>query len=265
MTMGSLSVTIITKNAEKHIKNCLEAIAWADEIVVVDHMSNDRTVEICRGYPKVKVFLRKEEKIFGPTRNYTLEKATGEWILALDADEIVTPQLAEEIKEAMRSSDKLGYFLCRKNIFLGRWIKSCGWWPDYNIRLFRKGAASWPKQIHNTIYISDSGRLGYLNNPLIHNSYLSLEGYFYKFNFYTDQLALEAYETGSRNNKFNFCLHFIIKPLFFFLKKFFFLNGYKDGFYGFFISFSSALVIFVTYAKLWEISKVAVKKNDDIG
>ncbi len=263
--MNSLSVTTITKNAEKNIKDCLEALVWVDEIIVVDHTSSDRTVEICRGYPNVKVFIREEEDFFGPTRNYSLEKATGEWVLALDADEIVTPLLADEIKEAIKDNNKLGYFLSRKNIFLGRWIKSCGWWPDYNIRLFRKGSANWPKQIHSTLTIKDKTRLGYLKNPLVHNNYLSLEEYFYKFNFYTDQLAYEKYLEGIRNNIFNFCSHFIIKPLFFFMKKYFILNGCRDGFYGFFISFSSALVIFVTYAKLWEISKVKVKKNDDIG
>ena len=253
--MNRLSVAIITKNAEKTIGDCLEAVNWADEIIIHDRISTDRTVEICQGHPNVKVYRREMGGLFGPHRNYILNKTRGEWILVLDADEIVTPQLAEEIKEAIKEKTKLGYFLLRKNIFLGRWIKSCGWWPEYNIRLFRKGVTKWPKGLHDTLKIENGNHVGYLKNPLIHHSYLSLEEYFYKFNFYTHQLAYEEYEKGIRISRFNFCPYFIFRPLFYFLKKYFLLKGYRDGFRGFFISFSSALVIFTTYAKLWEKQK----------
>lgn len=252
--MNNLSAVIITKNAEQNIKVCLDALSWADEVVVVDHMSGDKTVEICQRYPNVKVYAyaRKAKELFGPSRNFSLSKATGDWALVLDADELVTPELADEIKQAIKDETKSGYFLARKNIFLGRWIKSCGWWPDYNIRLFRVGIAYWPRGIHDTIKIEDKRRVGYLKNPLVHNSYLSLEQYFYKFDFYTDQLAYQEYEKGIKSSILNFCIQSIFKPPLWFLRKFFILKGYRDGFYGFFISFSSALVIFVTYAKLWE-------------
>ena len=250
--MNKLSVAIITKNAEENIRDCLEAVKWADEIIVVDNISKDKTVKICQEYPNIKVYRKKVSGLFGSYRNYSLSKTTGEWILILDADEIVTSQLADEIREAIKDKTKLGYFLSRKNIFLGQWIKSCGWWPDYNIRLIRQGTATWPERIHKTLEIDDKSRLGYLRNPLIHHNYLSLEQYFYKFNFYTTQLGLEEYKKGNRVSKFNFCAHFMFKPLFSFLRKYFLLKGYKDGFRGFFISFSSALVIFTAYAKLWE-------------
>lgn len=253
--MNILSVIIITKNAEKNIKECLDALSWVDEIIVVDRMSDDRTVEVCRTYPNVAVYRVEVEGLYGPQRNYTLTKATGEWILALDADEIVTPQLAREIEEAVKDKTALGYSLSRKNMFLGQWIKSCGWWPDYNIRLFRKGVTKWPRGIHDALTIEDKSRVAYLKNPLIHNSYSSLEQYFNKFNFYTTQLAYEEYEKGNRVSKLNFCVYFVLKPVLFFLRKYFLLKGYKAGFRGFFISFSSALVIFVTYAKLWEKQK----------
>ncbi len=251
--METLSVAIITKNAEQNIKDCLEAVSWAEEVIVVDHMSEDKTAEVCKNYSNVKLYIDTSEGLFGPSRNYALSKATKDWILVLDADELVTRELAEEIKEAISDEAKLGYFLSRKNIFLGKWIKSCGWWPDYNIRLFRRGAAKWPKCIHDIIAIEDKRRLGYLNNPLVHKSYLSLSQYFKKFNFYTEQLAYEEYEKGVKSSRLSFFGQFIFKPFIYFFKKYFLSQGYRDGFRGFFISFSSALVVFTTYAKLWEI------------
>jgi len=249
--MERLSVVIATKNEEKNIRRCLESIKWADEIVVVDDVSVDKTVEIAKNYT-MHVFVNNSEGDFHKNKNLGLDRATSEWILSLDADEIVPPELAHEIRDAIQDVSKLGYYIKRKNYFLGRCIKGCGWYPDYIIRLFRKGVTRWPLAVHDTPKIKDKYRVGRLKFPLLHYSYSSFENYFEKFNWYTTKLSKEEYEKGIRITKGNALLYFLIKPLFWFMKKYLFLKGYMDGFRGLFISMSSALTIFVTYAKLWE-------------
>lgn len=254
--MNKLSVIIATKNEERNIQNCLESIKWADEIVIVDDMSTDKTVEICKRYTE-KIFFNDSQGSFHKNKNLGIEKVTGDWILSLDADERVSPELKEEILSILVSqpSIAIGYYIPRKNYFLGKWIKGCGWWPDRIIRLFKNGVTRWPLDIHDTPRIEEKEKIGYLRTSLIHYTYQNLFQYFEKFNHYTSRLAQEEHEKGIKINKGNFSTYFLIKPLFWFLRKYFLWKGCRDGFRGFFISFSSALVIFVTYAKLWEKQK----------
>lgn len=248
----SLSVTIATKNEEENIRDCLESVKWTDEIVVVDDVSNDRTVEIAKLYTS-KVFIRGSKGDFHKNKNLAIEKASGDWILSLDADEVITPDLAYEIKEAINNEKMLGYYLNRKNFFLGKWIRRCGWYPNYIIRLFRKGATKWPLLVHATPQIVNKEQVGYLKNPFLHYSFTTLNQYIEKFNFYTSCLAKEEYIRGARLNKKNFFVCFLIKPTFLFLRKYIIWKGYRDGFAGLFISFASAWTIFMSYAKLWEL------------
>jgi len=250
--MNKLSVTIATKNEEENIAKCLESVKWADEIVIVDDNSTDKTVEIAKVFTK-NIFMRDSFGDFHKNKNLAIEKATGEWILSLDADEIITPELSCEIQKAIKDKNKLGYYLNRKNYFLGRWIKGCGWYPNYIIRLFKKGTTKWPLEIHDVPQIADKKKVGYLKNPFIHYSYVSLTQYFEKFNLYTTNLSKEMLAKGVRISKRNFFIYFVAKPIFYFFRKYFLWGGYKDGFCGFFISFSSALTVFVMYAKLWEL------------
>jgi glycosyltransferase involved in cell wall biosynthesis len=258
--MTKLSVVIAAKNEEKNIQNCLESVKWADEIIVVDDMSNDGTAEICRKYTE-RIFVNNSEGSFHSNKNLGIEKATGGWILSIDADEIVSPELKQEIISTLASKSEVieDYYIPRKNYFLGKWIKGCGWYPDYIIRLFKKGVALWPLEIHKTPKIEGENRAGYLRNPLIHYSYSNLDQYFSKFNNYTSRLAQEEYEKGIRVNRWNFLMLFIIKPLIWFLRKYILGRGFQDGRKGFFISFSSSLVIFFTYAKLRERQNVFKK------
>lgn len=251
--MNKISVALTAKNEERYIRDSLESVKWADEIVIVDDYSTDRTVEISRAYTK-KVFLNDSKGAVNTNKNLAIETATGDWILSLDADEIVTEELKEEILATINSPSPeiLGYNIPRKNYFLGKWIKTCGWYPHYSIRLFKKGTARGPSAIHDTLEIKEKSKVGFLKSPLIHCAYENLDEYFEKFNRFTSRLAQEEYDQGVRINTMNFPLYFFIKPLFWFLLKYFFWRGFCDGFRGLFISFSSALVIFTTYAKLWE-------------
>jgi glycosyltransferase involved in cell wall biosynthesis len=257
--MNNLSIVIAVKNEEKNIKQCLESVKWADEIIIVDDHSTDATVEMAKQYTN-KIFFNDSKGSFHDNKNLGLEKATGDWILSLDADEIIPPELAEEINQAIKSSQYAGYYLNRKNYFLGKWIRGCYWYPDYIIRLFKKGTTQWPTDIHKVPRIEE-GKVGKLQTPFIHYSYYSLNQYFEKFNQYTSRVAAEEYSRGYRISWKNLTLCFLLKPLYFFLMKYFLKLGIRDGFRGFFISFSSALTVFVSYAKLWEMQNRIPKNN----
>jgi len=138
--MQKISVTIITLNEEANIRACLESIKWADEILVSDSGSSDRTVEICKGYG-AKVF-NDEWLGFGRQKNLIAGRARNNWILNIDADERVNPQLREEIGSVLNEGACDGYNITRKNFFGDRWIKHCGWHPDYNLRFYRKDKGS---------------------------------------------------------------------------------------------------------------------------
>jgi glycosyltransferase involved in cell wall biosynthesis len=249
--MPEISVVIATKNEERNIRDCLESVKWADEIIIVDDASRDKTVEICREYTD-KIFINDAKGDFHRNKNLGLEKANRDWILSLDADERITEKLSEEIQVAVQDEEKVGYYLNRKNYFLGKWIRGCGWYPDYIIRLFRKGTTRWPllaEDFHGTPKIKEKRKTGYLKNEFIHYSYFSIGQYIEKFNLYTSALAKQEYH---RQAKINLFICFLFKPSLLFFRKYFLMAGYRDGFRGFFISVASALTIFMTFAKLWE-------------
>jgi len=254
--MPELSVVLAVKNEEKNIRACLEAVKWADEIVVVDDCSADRTVEICREYTG-KVIVNDARGSFHENKNLGLENAGCGWILSLDADEVVSAGLKDEILARLASDlgSIDGFYLPRDNYFIGKRITGCGWSPDYIIRLFRKGAAKWPLNIHDVPRLADERRAARLKNPLIHHSYCSLAQYFEKFNRYTTRLAGEEQAKGRRVTAANFFLLFFIKPAYWFSRKYLLQKGFMDGLRGLFISFSSGLTIVVMYAKLLEAQK----------
>ncbi|MFH1478208.1 MAG: glycosyltransferase family 2 protein [Candidatus Omnitrophota bacterium] len=247
-----LSVTIATKNNESNIKECLDSIKWADEIIIIDDMSKDKTLGIAMAYT-VNIFKQDSHGIVHNNKNLAIEKASGEWILSLDADEVITQELASEIKEAIKDKEILAYYLNRKNFFLGKWIKSCGWYPNHIIRLFKKGVTRWPLSIHETPQLEDKEKVSYLKEPFLHYSYYNFNQYIEKFNIYTSLLAKEKYIKGKRVDKKSFLLCFFVVPIVVFLKKYVILKGYTDGFRGFFISLSSALTVILSSVKLWEI------------
>ena len=249
--MSRISAVIATKNEENNIRECLESVKWADEIVVVDDVSTDRTVDICKEYTS-KIYVNDSKGSFHINKNLGIEKSGGDWILSIDSDERITTELAFEIKDVILRSDRVGYYLSRKNYFLGKWISGCGWYPDHIIRLFRKGATKWPLEIHDVPQISAKDKVGYLHNPMIHISYTSIEQYLDKFARYTTRLAREEFDNGVRVRRTNLLSLFLIKPLFWLFRKYVIKRGYLDGFRGFFISVASAMTIFMTYAKLWE-------------
>jgi glycosyltransferase involved in cell wall biosynthesis len=245
-----ISVIMVIRNEEGHIKECLETVSWADEIVIIDQSSTDSTVKISKEFTD-KVFVTEPKGYCEPDRNLAIEKASGRWIFYIDADERILPELKDEILLIVRSDDpRSAYYVKRRNYFLGKWIKTCDWYPSPVLRLFKKGEVIFPEEIHQVPPHREE--YGYLKNDLLHYSYSSLEEYFEKFNRYTTQLAKEDFQAGKKITAFNVIPNFLLRPSYYFLSRYIYYKGYRDGFRGFFIAFSSALTVFVNKAKLWQ-------------
>ncbi|MCD6451045.1 MAG: glycosyltransferase family 2 protein [Acidobacteria bacterium] len=246
-----ISIALIVRNEERNIEECLKSVVWSDDIIVVDQSSEDKTVEIAKRFTD-RVFVTEPKGICNPDRMFSIEKARNEWVLLLEADERVSPELAEEMLGLVNdpTRDEIGYYIPVKNHFLGKWIRGCGWYPSYILRLVKKGFVDFPPTVHS--HGIPKGKCGYLKNALIHLSYSSLSQYLGKLDRYTTEMAKELYDQGVRVRWYNIPLFFFVKPLYFFFYKYLVKWGVGDGFYGFFISFSSGLTIFIAYAKVWE-------------
>jgi len=256
-----LSVVLSVYNEEKNIKECLESVLdLADEIVVVDHESVDNTLEIARKYTK-HVFTQKNDSLhIDQQKNFGFGKATGDWIVSLDADERVTPLLALEIKDVIANGESLasGYEIPRKNIIFGKWIEHSLWWPDYQLRLFQRGSGEYKDQtVHKQIHLD--GTLGKLKEPLLHENYQSISQYLKKMDQYTENEAKALAE----KNTHMFWTDAIRMPVRDFLKTFFFQLGYKDGLHGLVLSSLQAFYTFLVFAKVWEKQGFKEENNHD--
>jgi len=255
--MAKVSIVVITKNEEENISECMKSAEWADEIIVVDDESDDKTAEIARGFTD-KVFIRKMENE-GRHRNQAYEEATGEWILSLDADERVSPELAEEIREVLeKKEDYTGYAIPIRTYIGERWIRYGGWYPAGKLRLFKKGKFRYEEsEVHPRIYLDGQSRV--LKNDIIHYGYRDLHHFFASLN---SQTTLEAEKWFREKRKISFptlCRKMIDR----FLRRFLFKKGYKDGFMGVIIASADSLYQFQSYAKYWEKrNKTNLKTSD---
>jgi glycosyltransferase involved in cell wall biosynthesis len=244
-----ISVIIITKSEERNISDCLRSVEWADEIVVVDANSSDRTVELARKFTD-KIFVN-EWLGYAAAKNFALEQCNNPWVLWLDADERVTPELAKEIQTTIGLTDSpyRGFEVARRAYYLGKWIRHCGWYPGYVVRLFRNENARFSdSRVHESLQLS--GTIGRLKNDLLHFTDENLFHYFSKFNRYTTLAAEDVVEARKK-----FTLRdLLIRPPFLFLKMYVLRLGVLDGMHGLVLSLLSAAYVFVKYAKLWELS-----------
>lgn len=190
-----VSVLICTKNEERNLGKCLESVAWADDIVVFDSFSDDETLNIAR-----QLGARVVQRVFdnfSVHKNWALEQVdfAHDWVLIVDADERVSPELAEEITAAVvQPGDICGYYLARKNYFCGTWIRHGGWYPDYNLRLLKRGRGRYESRLVHEHVLLD-GPAGYLKSPLIHHDYKGIERYFERHNVYSSLEAVEVRRT----------------------------------------------------------------------
>ena len=281
--MSKLSVVLATRNEEKNIGPCLKSIkAIADEIIVVDEYSTDKTREIAKKYG-AKVYLEPHHDVFHITKQKALEKATGDWVLQLDADEVVTKELASEIRRLVTfnaqpkktselfirhqklvehrdgkigkdTGEVVAFFIPRLNYFLGSPLRYAGAYPDGVIRLVKKGKARFPQiSVHEQIEVS--GEVAWLANDLEHHDSPTLKRYLSRLNRYTDLKAMEFKEQKLPKNIFTLFSFSFIKPFLVFLNLYFRHKGFLDGMRGFIWSLFSSLHYPIAYFKYWSEGK----------
>ena len=248
--MKRLSVITLTLNEERNIGECLESVRWADEIIVIDAGSIDRTLELARAYTRhVEVLPWKG---YGAARNSALERTTGDWILWLDADERVTPELAGEIRSILANDPTGidGYAVPRRAFFCGKWIRHCGWYPSRVVRLFRRGKARFSEtRVHEQLVID--GKVADSRNDLLHFTDPDLDHYFAKFNSYTSLAAQDLYNAGRRFRVSDI----VLKPAFKLFNMYVLRLGFLDGLHGLVLCVASAAYVYTKYAKLWDLSR----------
>ncbi len=244
------SVAIAVFNEEKNLEECLASVAViADEIVVVDGGSSDGTVAVARKFTS-RIIETDNPPMFHLNKQKALDACSCEWILQLDADERVTPALKNEILSVINSSksDIHGYFIPRRNYFWGHWMRKGGQYPDYVMRLVRRGYAHFPaKSVHEQIEIV--GKSGYLKEPMDHISYRTGKDYWKKADTYTTLTAAEMKKNGVKKNAWMWFTYNIIKPNITFFSLFIRHKGFLDGWYGFVFAYWSSLHFPIAYRK----------------
>jgi glycosyltransferase involved in cell wall biosynthesis len=249
MAKTSLSVVIITKNEETNIRECLESVAWVDEIIIVDSGSEDNTIAICKDYTD-KISINVDWKGFGYQKNLALQQATKDWVLSLDADERITSALRIEIENVINNSDYSAFAIPRQAYFLGQAMKHGGWWPDYVVRLFRRNTGVFSEDIvHERILVNDPVQK--LSTPLLHYSYINLDQVMVKMNQYSSAGAYKAYRQGKNSS----LIKAIAKAKWTFFRAYFLRLGILDGQAGFIAAFSKAEETYYRYLKLSYLTK----------
>jgi glycosyltransferase involved in cell wall biosynthesis len=247
----NLSVVIITKDEEKNIGRCLESIKdIADEIIIIDSFSTDKTREICSAY-RVK-FLTREWLGYTETKNFGNSLATGEYILSLDADEELSAELKSGINH-LKNSDNLAeaYSFNRLTSFCGRWIRHGGWYPDRKIRLWKKDTAYWEGLVHEKLVLENKSAIEHLRGDILHHSYYSINDYLKQMIRYTDLAAEENLRRGKKAP----LIRLILSPFSKFIGGYFLRAGFLDGFSGLTISILSSTATYLKYAKTRQLYK----------
>lgn len=240
-----LSVAIITKNEERNIAEALESVRDFDDIIIVDSFSTDKTVEICGNYTD-RIY-QHEWTGFSRQKQRAVDYAKNDWVMILDADERVTPELRDEIVRAISTGGNAGFHVPRKNYFLGKWIRRSGWWPDYTLRIFRKDSGYVePREVHEKVVVN--GPTAYMKSPLIHYTYRTLNDYINKMDLYSGLAAEETLRQKGRPSAYSL----IINPAAVFLKMYILRQGFRDGIHGLMLAMLYAFQSFLKYARALE-------------
>lgn len=258
MSKAKISAVINTWNEEKNLADCIATLDFVDEIVVVDMESTDNTKKIAKQFSD-KVFTHPYTGYVEPARNFAIAKATGPWILIVDADERVPASLASRLRQIADDDSADFVRVPRKNLVFGEWLKYSRWWPDYNIRFFKKGYVTWSDAIHRPPVTEGNG-INLDPEPefaLIHHHYRTIDEYLNRLIRYTNQQAKELIDEG-----YKFTLTDLInKPIGEFLSRFFAGEGYKDGLHGFTLALLQAFSTLIVYLKVWQEEGFAKHEN----
>jgi glycosyltransferase involved in cell wall biosynthesis len=239
-----LSIIIIAKNESEHIASCLDSVSWADEIIVFDSGSTDNTVQICKTYtPHV---YETDWPGFGPQKQRALNKARGNWVLSIDADELITKELQAEIQHSIQNKKNIyGFEIPRSSSYCGKQIKHGGWSPDYVLRLFQKEYGAFSNSlVHERVIIN--GTINRLKSPLLHKSYTSLEEVLSKTNNYSSLGAKMLYNKGIKSS----LTLAILRAIWTFFRTYIIKASFLDGDHGLMLAISNAEVTYYKYAKL---------------
>ena len=247
--MPKLSVTIITKNEAADIAEALTSVRWADEVIVVDSLSTDDTAAIAKQHTD-RVIVR-EWPGYIAQKNYAASIASHDWILSLDADERVTPELADEIRSILASEpEHRGYRMPRVTWHLWRWVRTTDWYPDEQLRLYDRRAALWTgRHVHESVSVG--GSVGRLKGELQHFAYRDIADHLETIDRYTTYAAQQMHESGRRTG----LLGLVVHPPLAFLRNYLLRGGIRDGLPGFIISSMNASYVFLKFAKLWELRR----------
>ena len=243
-----LSVIVITKNESVHIQRCLESVVWADEIIVLDSGSEDNTVTICRQYTD-KVY-ETDWPGFGIQKQRALNKATGDWVLSIDADEVVTESLRVEIEQAIQKNSFQAYEIPRLSTYCGRQMRHSGWWPDYVLRLFQRNSGRFSEAIVHERVLVD-GRVGRLVTPFLHDTAVDLEEILVKVNSYSTLGSKMLYAEGARSS----IIKAVLKGFWTFNRTYWLKAGFLDGAQGLMLAISNAEASYYKYLKLWALQQ----------
>jgi glycosyltransferase involved in cell wall biosynthesis len=244
-----LSVTIITLNEAEHIGAAIGSVAWADEVIVVDSRSTDGTPDIARA-KGARVVVR-DWPGYVEQKNFAASIASNDWILSLDADERISPQLADEIRRLLdQGPDRAAYRAPRVTFHLGRWIRTTDFYPDYQARLYDRTRARWQgRYVHESV--TADGPVGYLRADIEHYSFRDLRDQVDRLNHYTTLSARQMHENGRRSGPW----HVLVQPPAAFLRNYVLRRGFLDGTPGLLISLVNSYGVFLKFAKLWELER----------
>ena len=244
-----ISVIVITKNEAASIARCLDSVNWADEIVVLDSGSTDDTVDICRKH--AAHVHQTDWPGFGPQKNRALDRASGDWVLSLDADEWVMPALRDEIANVIaQRQDAVAFRLPRLSSFCGRFMRHSGWWPDHVVRLFRRGAARFSDDaVHERVIVD--GKTGTLQEPLMHETFVDLDELLEKMNNYSTLSAQDMQRAGKHAG----LATAVARAAWAFVRTYFLRGGFLDGREGFMLAVATAEGTYYRYVKLLLLQK----------
>ncbi len=251
-----ISVYVLTFNNLRTIEHCLKSLNWAEEIVIVDSFSTDGTFEICKRYTD-KTY-QVEFKGHRDQYQYAAGLTTRDWIMFVDADEEVPPELVEEIRRELdrETKEAVGFFIYRRTYYLGRWIRYGGWYPDGEIRLYRRDKGKWEGGLHAKVVVE--GKVSVLKNQYLHYTYRDISDQIQTIDRYSRIAAEDMDQKGERFSLFKLLFH----PPFRFVKEYLFKSGFRDGLPGLIIGVSTMFYVFIKYAKHWE-STISRRHNEN--
>jgi len=253
-----ISILLPTYNCENTIISTLQSIKWADEIIVVDSFSNDKTLDLVSGFG-CKIFQHKYINS-AKQKNWALTYCTHDWVFQIDSDEILEPGADKIIRTAITNTSEAlhCYKMPRKNHVLGKWVKYGGLYPDWEYRLFRKEYGKWwDREVHSRIVVP--GKIGILDTHLIHQGMPNISKQLSNLDRYT---RYEADELTKENIKFSF-VKWILGPVYIFMRRYFLLQGFRDGWRGLFLAVYASLYIFLSHTKLLEIQLLKLDRSPE--